>query len=275
MPDEVRICTAASSATAGEGCRGHVLISGSYGGDYNAYHAARWGVRAVILNDAGVGKDRAGIRGLDYLERISIAAATADAHSCHIGDGDHMLEHGIISHVNALAGDLGCQPGQSVRECAMRLRQAPLSTANLPPIDGGKRYLMREQPGDPTVVCLDAAPLLSPEDTGRIVITGSHAALFRGRPDGVIKADVRAIFFSDAGVGMDAAGISRLPTLDERNIVAGAASADSAAIGDSRDIYQRGVLSHVNSTAAAIGAKPGLAIHSFVEMLIDRWHRLP
>jgi hypothetical protein len=275
MPEEVRICTAASSATAGEGCRGNVLISGSYGGDYNAYHAARWGVRAVILNDAGVGKDRAGIRGLDYLERIGIAGATADASSCHIGDGDHMLEHGTISYVNAVAGDLGCQPGQSVRECAMRLRQARLSTASLPPIDGGKRYLMREQPGDPTVVCLDAAPLLTPEDTGRIAITGSHAALFRGRPDGVIKPDVRAIFFSDAGVGMDGAGISRLATLDERNIVAGAASADSAAIGDSRDIYQRGVLSHVNSSAAAMGGKPGLAIHRFVDMLIDRWHRSP
>ncbi len=115
MPEEVRICTAASSATAGEGCRGNVLISGSYGGDYNAYHAARWGVRAVILNDAGVGKDRAGIRGLDYLERIGIAGATADANSCHIGDGDHMLEHGISSYVNAVSGALGCQPGNSVR----------------------------------------------------------------------------------------------------------------------------------------------------------------
>jgi hypothetical protein len=51
------------------------------------------------MNDAGVGKDNAGICGLDYLDQINLAAATADAQTCHIGDGDHMLEHGIISCV--------------------------------------------------------------------------------------------------------------------------------------------------------------------------------
>ena len=43
----VRICTASSSATATEECRGNVLISGSYGGEYNAWHAAKWGLRGV------------------------------------------------------------------------------------------------------------------------------------------------------------------------------------------------------------------------------------
>jgi hypothetical protein len=118
MSAGVRICTASSSATAGSDCRGQVLISGSYGGEYNAYHAARWGVRAVVLNDAGVGHNRAGIRGLDYLDRLGIAAAAADARSCHIGDGEHMLQHGRISFVNAAATRIGCRPGQSVRECA-------------------------------------------------------------------------------------------------------------------------------------------------------------
>ncbi|HEY6456519.1 MAG TPA: hypothetical protein VIY90_14695 [Steroidobacteraceae bacterium] len=274
MLEEVQICTAASSATAGEACRGHVLISGSYGGEYNAYHAARWGVRAVVLNDAGVGKDRAGIRGLDYLERIGIAAATADARSCHIGDGDHMLGCGTISHVNAIAAGLGCRAGQTVRECAQHLRHAPLIMADLPPISGGKRHLVRERAGEPSVVCLDAAPLLTADDAGSIVITGSHAALFRGRPDGVIGPNVRAIFFSDAGVGLDAAGIKRLPTLDERGIVAGAAAADSAPIGDARAIYQDGVLSHVNSTAAAAGGRAGVRVRDFVESLLNRWRHV-
>ena len=271
MTDQVRICTAASSATAGESCQGQVLVSGSYGGDYNAYHAARWGVRAVILNDAGVGKDRAGIRGLNYLDRIGIAGATADARSCHIGDGDHMLQFGTISYVNDVAARLECRPGQTVQACAERLRRAPLIATDLPPITGGKRYLERARPGEPAIVCLDAAPLLTPEDAGRIVITGSHAALFRGRPDGVVGPDVRAIFFSDAGVGMDAAGIARLPTLDARNIVAGTASADSAPIGDARAIYQQGILSHVNTCAAAMGGRPGIALRDFVEVLIERW----
>jgi hypothetical protein len=54
----------------------------------------------------------------DYLDQIDLAAASADAQTCHIGDGDHMLDHGIISHVNRAAAALGCGPGQSVRDCA-------------------------------------------------------------------------------------------------------------------------------------------------------------
>ncbi len=90
---------------------------GSYGGRYNAFNAAKWGVRGVIMNDAGIGKDNAGIRG-SISRPDHLAAATADAQTCHIGDGDHMLEHGVISHVNRAAAALGCTPGQSVRDCA-------------------------------------------------------------------------------------------------------------------------------------------------------------
>jgi hypothetical protein len=107
-------------------------------------------------------------------------------------------------------------------------------------------------------------------DAGRIVVTGSHAALFRGRPDDIVGPNVYAIFFSDAGVGMDCAGITRLAVLDERSIVAGAASADSAPIGDARAVYEQGVLSHVNVTAASVGGRQGLRVREFVEQLVMR-----
>jgi hypothetical protein len=111
--------------------------------------------------------------------------------------------------------------------------------------------------------------MLEPGDAGAIAITGSHAALFRGRPDGVIGPDVFAVFFNDAGGGLDNAGISRLPTLDERGIVAGAVAAASAPIGDSRRIYNDGVLSHVNETAATLGGRPGMKLKDFVERLVE------
>ncbi|MGH7005991.1 MAG: hypothetical protein ACREIP_18765, partial [Alphaproteobacteria bacterium] len=182
----VRIVTASSSATATEDCKGQVLISGSYGGEYNGFHAAKWGLRGVVLCDAGVGKDGAGIKGLPYLDRIGLPAATADTMSCHIADGEHMLDHGTISHVNKAAEALGCLVGQSVREAAERMKQGPIVNAALPEISGGKRYVMRSGAGEPKVVCLDAAPMLQPADAGHIVITGSHAALFRGQSDGVV-----------------------------------------------------------------------------------------
>ena len=118
------------------------------------------------------------------------------------------------------------------------------------------------------VICLDAAPLLVAEDAGQIVVTGSHAAMFRGRPDGIVGPEVRAIFFSDAGVGLDGAGIARLADLDRRGIPAGTASADSAPIGDARAIYADGVLSHVNEGAAKLGAAPGMTIKAFIERML-------
>lgn len=268
---DVRIFTVSASSQCDETNRGHVVVSGSYGGEYNAFHAGKWGLRGVVLNDAGVGKDEAGIRGLPYLDRIGLAAATADAMTCHIADGDHMLEHGRISHVNEAARKAGCAVGQSVRECAEIMKSAPIATGELPAISGGRRYTIREEPGAPRIICLDAAPMLEAGDAGAIAVTGSHAALFRGRPDGLIAPDVYAVFFSDGGVGMDDAGITRLPLLDERKIPAGAVSAATGPIGDSRAIYEGGVLSHVNATAEGMGARPGMALKAFVDILVRRW----
>lgn len=266
-----RICTASSSATATDECRGNVLVSGSYGGEYNAWHAAKWGLRGVVLNDAGIGKGEAGIRGLAYLDRVGLPAAAADAWSCHIGDAEHMLTYGTISRVNRAASRAGCIPGESVRNCAERMAIGPVADASLPPIEGGKRYVISNVPGEPPVSCLDAAPMLQPGDAGSIVVTGSHAALFRGKPDGVINVEVRAIFFSDAGVGLDDAGIARLPTLDERGIAAATASADSAAIGDARSIYHDGMISFTNATARSCGARSGMSVRSFIDILLLRW----
>jgi hypothetical protein len=76
---EVRILTVASCSNVRAEHRSHVVVSGSYGGRYNAFNAAKWPVRAVIMNDAGIGKDRTGIVGLDFLDQIDLAAANVRA----------------------------------------------------------------------------------------------------------------------------------------------------------------------------------------------------
>jgi len=265
--EPVKIVTVASCSNLREEHRGHVAVSGSYGGRYNAYNAAKWPVRAVIMNDAGIGKDNAGIVGLEFLDRINMAAATADAQTCHIGDGDHMLAHGVISHVNKTAAELGCKVGQSVRDCAELMRAAVPPTEKPPAITDGARYILRE--GQPGLVCADSIGMIVPDDEGKIVVTASHGALSGGRPDNAVAPDVHACFFSDAGTGggMDGAGIARLVPLDARNIPAGAISADSAPIGDARALYHDGVLSRVNQAAARAGAKPGMTLKEFVDIL--------
>jgi hypothetical protein len=265
----VKILTFPSSASATPDSAGNVIVSGSYGGEYNAFHAAKWKIRGVVLNDAGVGLRNAGIKGLPYLDRIGLPGATADAWTCHIADGEHMLGHGRISYVNESATKLGCRVGQSVAECAALMTKGPVIETPPPEISGGKRYVLRDVAGEPKVLALDAAPMLTPEDAGAIAITGSHAALFRGQPDNVIGPALLAIFFNDAGVGLDGAGINRLPTLDARNMAAGTVSAASAAIGDSRSGYEEGIISHLNRTAEAWGGVVGQPLKAFVDRILS------
>lgn len=257
-------CSNASAAHAGT-----VIVSGSYGGKYNAFNAAKWGIRGVIMNDAGIGADDAGIAGLSYLDQIGLAAATASASSCHIGDGDHTLAHGIISHVNNTAAALGCTPGDTVRACADRMRSSPVPPNAPPPITEGTRVIVRAVPGEPKLICADSVGMVRPEDTGHIVITASHAALPGGRRDTIIPPGILAVFFSDAGVGLDNAGTARLPVLDADGVIAGTTSAASAPIGDSRALYERGILSHLTSAAVQAGGTVGMSLKAFIDLLLS------
>ena len=267
--EEANILTVASCSNVRAEHRSHVVVSGSYGGRYNAFNAAKWPVRAVIMNDAGVGKDNAGIVGLEFLDQIGLAAATADAQTCHIGDGDHILAHGIISYVNRAAAALGCAPGQSVRTCAERMRAATVPTVGPPPITDGSRFVMRDVPGEPVLICADSIGMLQPDDAGRIVVTASHGALSGGRPDNAVPPGITAVFFSDAGGGMDRASIARLRRSRTKRDRRGApTSADSAPIGDSRALYRDGILSHVNGPASLRGGRVGMKLNDFIGILV-------
>src|SRR5260221_10924849 len=119
------LVVAAESVTRLDDVAGKVLVAGSHGGIIAAYLGAKAGAHALVLNDAGLGMDRAGIAGLFYLEEIGMAAAAVDCMSARIGDGPAMLAPGVISHANLQAAFFGVVAGQSCREAAERLRGAP------------------------------------------------------------------------------------------------------------------------------------------------------
>jgi hypothetical protein len=127
------VIVAADSVTTLGDVRGKVLVAGSHGGIVAAYLGANAGAHALILNDAGVGKDRAGIAGLAWLEAIGMAAATVDCMSARIGDGADTLAHGVISHANSCAAACGVVAGQSCREAAERLLKAAAPHSKPPP----------------------------------------------------------------------------------------------------------------------------------------------
>ena len=77
-------------------------------------------------------------------------------------------------------------PGQSVRDCAERLRAAAVPTIAPPSITDGARFVMRDVPGEPRLICADSVGMLQPDDAGQIAVTASHGALSGGRPDAVL-----------------------------------------------------------------------------------------
>lgn len=251
-----------------ESHRDAVLIGASHGGVYAAYCAARAGVRAVILNDASVGKDRAGIGGLAYLQELGLPAATVDAATGCIANAADMAEHGRISHVNAAAEALGCRPGQAAMTCAGSLLRAPVWRGAAPAYDEA-RFVLRAAAGEPRVIGCDSASLITPDDAGAIVITGSHGALLGGEADTAIPRGLLAVTFNDAGVGKDGAGIRRLALLDSYPMIAATVAAETARIGDARSAWDDGVVSHANETARAVGAEAGMTLRTFVERVIE------
>ncbi|HET6197277.1 MAG TPA: hypothetical protein VFE12_16060 [Acetobacteraceae bacterium] len=255
------IVIADSITRFGPEAAGAVVVNASHGGVTAGYLAAKLQAVAAIFNDAGVGRDRAGIAGLDYLQDFGTPAATVGHDSARIGDGADMMASGIITHANALAASLGVTPGQSCRAAAAALQQAH-SAHRAPPEAPELAFLLIAE--TPRVWALDSASLVLPEHNDAIVVTGSHGGLLGARPETALKYDALGAVYNDAGIGKDAAGVSRLPALDARGIAAATVSAASARIGDARSTYADGIISRVNARAAALGLRDGISARDFV-----------
>ena len=103
---------------------GSLVVSASHGGASSGEFALEVPLRIVFFNDAGVGKDEAGIAALSMLEDRQVAGGTVSHMSARIGDSQDMWDHGVVSHVNARARALGIAPGQVLREVLTQLTQA-------------------------------------------------------------------------------------------------------------------------------------------------------
>jgi hypothetical protein len=269
MSDEDEVITGPTVTKLGPQHVGAVMVAGSHAGVMAAYLAAKGGLRAVVFNDAGRGLDDSGIGGLRYLQALGIPAAAVDCMTARIGDGADMHARGIISHANALAAALGVARGMRCAEAARLLLAAPVKRCT-PPDVGETRYVLRERAGEPAVWGVDSASLVRPEDDGRILMVGSHGALLGGDPAAALRCDALAAVFNDAGVGIDGAGVTRLPALAARGMPAAAVDWRSARISDARSCWNTGVLSHVNEVAAALGARPGLTAQVFADLVAAR-----
>ena len=266
-PDNT-IISADTITKLGPDSQAAVIVSGSHGGVYPAYLARKAGARAVILNDAGIGKDQAGIASLAYSQRHGMAAAVVDYRSARIGDTADMLENGVISACNAQANDANCWPGMPCLEAAYRLCAAPLSNTPVEPYAEARGFIASNGPR--RVIVVDSVSLVLPDDFDQIVVTGSHGGLVGGNKAAALKVDAFAVVYNDAGIGKDRAGISRLPALAERGILAATVAASSAGIGNARSSYEDGRVSALNEPALRAGVVIGMPLRE----LVAQWQQL-
>lgn len=264
-----RLIVVDSVTRLGPETQGRVVLGGSHGGVYAVYLAAKASASGVILNNAGVGLDRAGIAGLGYLDRLAIPCAMIAHRSARIGDGFDMLGRGIVSHANQAAIALGIEPGMWCREAARRLARAPAALSSAPDTVENRFTLTVANAKRARVSALDSNALLTPKDIGSIVVTGSHGGLPGGNPANAARQDVFAALYNDADGGADGAGFTRLPALDARGIAAATYSAWTARIGDGRSGYESGIVSAMNRRAASLGARIGASVKEFVAVMAE------
>lgn len=253
-----------------EAHRGCAALCASHGGLYAGYYAAKMGVGAVILNDAGIGRDCAGIAGVKLLDDLGTPAAAMSSRSARIGDGADGLERGRLSYVNPTAERLGLEIGQSCRAALGILGRAELIASPPPaPLDEARFELAEAGADGVKVVIMDSISLVGPADDGHVVVAASHGGLLGGRQETAIKFPVYAVVTCDADRGIDDAGISRLPVLDARGIAGACVSVFSARIGDGRSVYQDGIISVVNRKAEKRGGHVGQSCRDFVTAMVD------
>jgi len=265
MIPEVKVVDTVTKLTMAH--RDTVLVGASHCGVYAVYLAAAANVRALILTDAGVGLDEAGVGGLAWADDISLPVAAADFQTCRIADGRDVMANGIIGHVNQSASELGCQVGMSASDCAEKMRSAKAADRDVPDY-GESRFVIEQGDAGLDVIGCDSISLLLPEDAGRFAVTASHGALLGGLPDdGAVGMALAGVTFSDAGVGKEEAGIARLAVLDERGIPAATVDAMTARIGDARSNWETGVLSHINGMAEALDVSVGMTVQDFAAII--------
>ncbi|MEM7695052.1 MAG: hypothetical protein AAF318_11415 [Pseudomonadota bacterium] len=243
----------AHTVTKLAGARGHVVICGSHGGTYAGEAAAAAGVAAILLNDAGIGKNRAGVAGLAILEQHGIAAAAISHASCRIGNADSAAATGVLSTVNAPARALGVREGDAALTAAETLAAAAPPSAT---ITMGEEHRTERMIAGRRLVLIDSVSLVRPEDEGALVISGSHGGLVGDDPASAGRADAFLFAYNDAGLGAEEAGAARLPVLEGRGIAAVTVSHESAEIGLAHETFH-GLISRANPHALALGLLPG------------------
>jgi hypothetical protein len=259
-----------------------ILVCGSHcGGNRDlARHVNNCHVKAVFLNNAGIGKNQAGIRGLTHYQAENILACAVDHNSAEIGIARNTWESGIISHTTTQAEEVGIQIGDSVKEALAKITNMidiPSSTQknknfeslinkkkeNSSKVDL-KKQLQIEIDGV-SITVTDSITFLNERNAGDIVVCGSHGGLSAG--EYAQKYRVKAVFFNDAGFGKNNAGVKSLESLSDAGILACAVDCMSAEIFNGQDVLDNGIITVCNQLAKTRNIKEKMTVIEVIKYI--------
>ncbi|GAA2988862.1 hypothetical protein [Streptosporangium longisporum] len=257
-----------------------VVVTGSHGGLSAGEYARRFGLGFLVCNDAGVGRNGAGVAGLRALDETGVLGVAVGHRSARIGDGADGWACGVITFVNETARGSGLRRGTSLREAVGGFldRPAPVPAPVPGPAPGGGeatkgrpmlRQVVHEEEGRKVIV-MDSISLIGPGDVGHVVVAGSNGGMAAAAAARAFKGAL--VVLNDAGIGKDEAGVAGVRALDADAIPAVAVGHLSAEISDGRDTWENGVLSCVNETAARAGLAAGQPVRAAVLGLLEASH---
>ncbi|MEI7502928.1 MAG: hypothetical protein WCJ61_06560 [Paludibacter sp.] len=257
-----------------------ILVCASHCGDNGAFarKLKNCHIKVVFLNNAGIGKNQAGISGLAHYGAENILACAVDYNSAEIGVACDTWESGIISHTNMLAEEVGIQPGDSVQEAVARIIMI-IDKPSLNPQNKSFESLIDENKESKvnlkkqakaeidgvSITVTDSITFLNESNSGDIVVCGSHGGVSAGHY--AQKLHLKAVFFNDAGVGKNNAGIKSLESLSVAGILACTVDCMSAEIFNGQDMLDNGIITVCNQLAKSRNIKEKMTVKEAIKYI--------
>ncbi|MEV5303131.1 hypothetical protein [Amycolatopsis methanolica] len=116
-----RVVLLDSMSQAEHADRGQTIVAASNGGAESGRIAVLSGCACAVLNDAGRGKDDAGIAGLAVMDEAGVPGAAVGHLTARISDGKDMWDNGVLTHVNEAGRRAGLRVGEPMRTAITRL----------------------------------------------------------------------------------------------------------------------------------------------------------
>ncbi len=243
-----------------------VIVASSFAGALIVGGALGIGVKAVIVHDAGVGKDQAGISGLPFGDKHGIPVAAVAAATATLSNGNSVLA-GTISHANETAFKLGVRSGQPAREAAYLMLKAPAGRAIQESVSADTKVYEMETTTNGRIYAVWTLFYLPqvgyPND---VFALATHSA--RVAAEHAFKWGVKGWIANDAGPGKNNSGIAGLAICGEKGMPAAAVGAMSARIGDGLSTYHDGIISAANEPAQARGVRIGMSAKQALRLML-------